>query len=151
MPAATKAEVLQVVAVTQERSRWSLEAVLAALGVSRSVYFAWRARAKHDRLEDVAPVAPRLDALLPDEERAIREFALKHPKVGCRKRTWVMVDQCVAYASESAMYRVLDEADLLARWKRSERSSGEYRYRPPALNQQWHTDVMDVWVACRYY
>lgn len=117
-----------MVAVTQERSRWGLDAVLAALGVSRSVYFEWRARAKHDRLEDLPPVAPRLDALLPDEERAIREFALLHPKVGYRKLTWMMVDQCVAYASESAVYRVLDQADLLARWKRSERSGGEYRY-----------------------
>jgi putative transposase len=151
VPAATKAEVLRVVAVTQERSGWRLEAVLAALSVSRSVFFEWRARAKHNRLEDLPPVAPRLDALLPDEERAIREFALKHPKVGYRKLTWMMIDQCVAYASESAVYRVLDKADLLARWKRSERSSGEYRYRPTAPNQQWHTDVMYVWVACRYY
>jgi transposase InsO family protein len=85
------------------------------------------------------------------EERAIREFALKHPKVGYRKLTWMMVDQCVAYASESAVYRVLDASDLLSRWKRSERSQGEYRYRPTAPNQQWHTDVMYVWVSCRYY
>jgi hypothetical protein len=52
-----------------------------------------------------------------------------------------MVDQRVAYASESAVYRVLDAADLLSRWKRSERSRREYRYRPTAPNQQWHTDV----------
>ena len=25
------------------------------------------------------------------------------------------------------------------------------RYRPTRPNQQWHTDVMYVWVACRYY
>lgn len=42
-----------MVTITRERSGWSLEDVLAALGVSRSVYFAWRARAKHDRLEDL--------------------------------------------------------------------------------------------------
>jgi putative transposase len=151
VPAATKAEVLRVVELTQRRSRWSLAAILAALGVTRSVYFDWRSRSKHGRLEDLPPVAPRLDALLPEEERAIREFALRHPKVGYRKLTWMMVDQCVAYASESAVYRVLDAADLLSRWKRSERSQGEYRYRPTAPNQQWHTDVMYVWVSCRYY
>ena len=147
----TKAEVLKVVKVTQQRSRWRLEAILAALGVPRSVYFAWRSRAKLERLDDLAPVAPRLDALLPEEARAIREFALEHPKIGYRKLTWMMIDQGVAYVSESAVYRVLDDADLLSRWKRSERSSGEYRYRPTRPNQQWHTDVMYVWVACRYY
>jgi putative transposase len=46
---------------------------------------------------------------------------------------------------------VLNEADLLSRWKRSERSSGEYHFRPIAPNQQWHTDVMYVWVAARFY
>ena len=140
-----------MVELTQQRSRWSLEATLGALGVPRSVYFEWRRRAAQDRLADLPPVAPRLDTLLPEEEQAIREFALNHPKVGYRKLAWMMVDQGVAYASESAVYRVLDEADLLSRWKRSERSTGEYRYRPTAPNQQWHTDVMYVWVANRYY
>ena len=96
VPAATKAEVLRVGELTQERSGWSLEAILAALGVTRSVYFDWRSRAKHGRLKDLPPVASRLDSLLPDEERAIREFALKHPKVGYRKLTWMMVGPCVA-------------------------------------------------------
>jgi transposase InsO family protein len=149
--AATKAEVLKMVAVTQTRSRWSLGAILSALGVTRSVYFEWRCRAKQGRLQDTAPVAPRLDALLPDEERAIIAFALQQPKVGYRKLTWMMVDQGIAFASESAVYRVLNAVDLLSRWKRSERSSGEYRYRPTAPNQQWHTDVMYVWVGCRHY
>ena len=52
---------------------------------------------------------------------------------------------------ESTVYRVLSEADLLSRWKRSERSRGEYHFRPSAPNEQWHTDVMYVWVATRFY
>ncbi|MDB6084544.1 MAG: Integrase, catalytic region, partial [Gammaproteobacteria bacterium] len=43
------------------------------------------------------------------------------------------------------------KADLLSRWKRSTASSGEYNFRPIAPNQQWHTDVMYVWVAARFY
>ena len=45
----------------------------------------------------------------------------------------------------------LSEADLLSRWKRSSKSSGEYHFRPTGPNQQWHTDVMYVWVAARFY
>ncbi len=52
---------------------------------------------------------------------------------------------------ESTVYRVLSEADLLSRWKRATASSGEYHFRPTAPNQQWHTDVMYVWVAARFY
>jgi transposase InsO family protein len=45
----------------------------------------------------------------------------------------------------------LSDADLLSRWKRSTVSSGEYNFRPNGPNQQWHTDVMYVWVAARFY
>jgi transposase-like protein len=85
--AATKREVLRVVEQTQQRSRWKLDAILASLGVSRSVYFEWCSRAKHGRLEGTQPVAPRSDALLRDEVRAIEAFALRQPRVGYRKLT----------------------------------------------------------------
>lgn len=62
-----------------------------------------------------------------------------------------MVDALVACVGESTVYRVLSDADLLSRWKRSVVSSGEYYFRPTAPNQQWHTDVMYVWVAARFY
>ena len=82
---------------------------------------------------------------------AIKTFALRHPKTGYRKLTYTMLDQDIVAASESAVYRVLREADLLSRWKRSARSSGEYSFRPTGPNQQWHTDVMYIWVRCRHY
>ena len=34
---------------------------------------------------------------------------------------------------------MLKDADLLYRFKRSERSDGEYRFRPTGPNQQWNT------------
>jgi Integrase core domain len=63
----------------------------------------------------------------------------------------MMVDAGVASLGESTVYRVLSEADLLARWKRSTPSSGEYNFCPVAPNQQWHTDVMYAWAAARFY
>ena len=63
----------------------------------------------------------------------------------------MMVDAGVACVGESTVYRVLSDADLLSRWKRSVVSSGEYNFRPKAPNQQWHTDVMYVWLASRFY
>jgi transposase InsO family protein len=76
---------------------------------------------------------------------------LRYPKIGYRKLTWMMVDAGTACVGESTVYRVLSDADLLSRWKRSTASSGEYNFRPKAPNQQWHTDVMYVWVAARFY
>jgi transposase InsO family protein len=89
--------------------------------------------------------------VLPEERAAICDFAVQYPKIGYRKLTWMMVDAAVACVGESTVYRVLSEADLLSRWKRSTASSGEYHFRPTAPNQQWHTDVMYVWIAARFY
>ena len=139
---------MQIVAQTKRRSGWNASRTLAALGVPRSVYYAWKAR---ESLVDKVGKRCRLYEVLAEERTAICEFALGFPKIGYRKLTWMMVDAGVACVGESTVYRVLSEADLLSRWKRSAASSGEYHFRPTGPNQQWHTDVMYVWVAARFY
>ena len=133
---------MQIVEQTKRRSGWRVYRTLAALGVPRSVYYAWKGR---DNLEDRAGKPCRVYEVLPEERAAICEFALRYPKIGYRKLTWMMVDAGTACVGESTVYRVLSDADLLSRWKRSVASSGEYNFRPNAPNQQWHTDVMYVW------
>ena len=151
MSAQQKQEVLEIVEQTQRRSEWPLLPILCCLGVPRSVYFGWRARAEQGQLAEVERKRSSYESLLPDEVEAIKEFALRHPKTGYRKLTYMMLDQDIVCASESAVYRVLREADLLHRWKRSSRSSGVYSFKPTGPNQQWHTDVMYVWIGCRHY
>jgi putative transposase len=148
VPAETKAAVLQLVQQTKKRSGWRVYKTLAALGVPRSVYYAWKGR---ESLTDQAAKPCRVYEILPEERTAICDFALQYPKIGYRKLTWMMVDEGTACVGESTVYRVLSEADLLSRWKRSTASSGEYNFRPTGPNQQWNTDVMYVWVAARFY
>ncbi|MGC2499635.1 MAG: IS3 family transposase [Acidobacteriaceae bacterium] len=139
---------MQIVKQTKQRSGWRMYRTLAALGIPRSVYYAWKGR---ESLVDRIGTPCRVYELLPEERAAICRFALQFPKIGYRKLTWMMVDAGIASVGESTVYRVLREADLLSRWKRSAASSGEYHFRPVAPNQQWHTDVMYVWVAARFY
>lgn len=139
---------MQIVKQTKQRSGWQVYRTLAALGIPRSVYYAWKGR---ESLVDRIGTPCRVYELLPEERAAICRFALQFPKIGYRKLTWMMVDAGIASVGESTVYRVLSEADLLSRWKRSAASSGEYHFRPIAPNQQWHTDVMYVWVAARFY
>jgi transposase InsO family protein len=133
---------------TKRRSGWRVYRTLAALGVPRSVYYAWKSR---QSLQDRTARPCRVYEVLPEERAAICAFALQYPKIGYRKLTWMMVDADTACVGESTVYRILSEADLLSRWKRSTASSGEYHFRPNAANQQWHTDVMYVWIAARFY
>jgi putative transposase len=148
VPAETKEAVMQIVAQTKQRSGWRVYRTLEALGVPRSVYYAWKGR---ESLQDRAGKPCRVYEVLAEERAAVCEFALRYPKIGYRKLTWMMVDAAVACVGESTVYRVLSEADLLARWKRSSVSDGEYHFRPNGPNQQWHTDVMYVWIAARFY
>ena len=121
VPAETKAAVLQIVAQTKRRSGWQAYRTLATLGVPRSVYYAWKRR---DDLPDRVGKPCRIYAVLPEERAAICGFALQYPKIGYRKLTWMMVDAGTACVGESTVYRVLSEAELLSRWKRSAASSG---------------------------
>ena len=139
---------MQIVEQTKRRSGWQAYRTLAALGVPRSVFYGWK---KRESLEDRVGKPYRVYEVLPEERTAICEFALNYPKIGYRKLTCMMVDAGTACVGESTVYRVLSEADLLSRWKRSTASSGEYSFRPTGPNQQWHTDVMYVWVAARFY
>ena len=62
----------------------------------------------------------------------------------------MMVDADVAYVSPSSVYRILDEKDLLCRWKPPQRG-GEKMAEPSAPHHQWHTDLMNLWVNGRWY
>jgi putative transposase len=148
VPAQTKAAVIELVQLTKKRARWNAERTLLALGVPRSVYYAWRRR---ESLADRTGKPCRVYEVLGEERDAICGYALRFPRIGYRKLTWMMVDANIACVGESTVYRVLSERDLLSRWKRSERSTGTYDFRPTGPNQQWHTDVMYVWVLCRFY
>ena len=139
---------MQIVQQTKRRSGWRVIKTLAALCIRASVYYAWKGRKS---LEDQISSPCRVYEILPEERAAICDYALQYPKIGYRKLTWMMLDEGTACVGESTVYRVLSEADLLWRWKRSTASSGDYNFRPTGPNQQWHTDVMYVWVAAKFY
>jgi putative transposase len=100
--------------------------------VPRSVFYAWKNR---ENLKDQIGKPCRVYEVLPADREAICDFALPYPKIGYRKLTWMMVDAGTACVGESTVYRVLSDADLLSRRKRSTVSSGEYNFRPNGPNQ----------------
>jgi transposase InsO family protein len=144
-----KAAVLRIVDEAVARTGWRVGRVLKRLGIPRSVYYEWRDRALQKRLDDLVPGGRCLSAVLPEEKEAVITYALAHPKDGYRRLAWMMVDADVAYLSPASVYRILTDADLLYRWKRSCRS-GEKPEVPTRPHQRWHTDIMylrvgDVW------
>ena len=148
-PAAAKAEVLELVARTRARTGWTLRRILKRLGLSKARYHAWVCRAEQALLDDLVRPPRCAWQALPEEGEAVLGYALAHPREGYRRLAWMMVDEDVAYLSPTSVYRILDDADLLYRWKRS-RPVGERPAEPTGPHQRWHTDLMylrvgDVW------
>jgi transposase InsO family protein len=101
-------------------------------------------------LEDARSVGLCYRAILEEEKEAVIRYALEHPKDGYRRLCWQMMDEDVAYMSPSSVYRVLDDADLLYRWKRSRRS-GEKPPEPAGPNERWHVDLMYLRIRDTWY
>jgi len=59
---------MQIVEQTKHRSGWRVYRTLAALGVPRSVYYAWKGR---DSLEDQTAKPCRVYEVLPEERGAV--------------------------------------------------------------------------------
>lgn len=133
------------------RSDVALNWVLEHLGLPKNTYYRWRRLEARGNLEDrhIKPNNP--DAILPWEIKATVEYALENPKEGYTRLAYMMIDDDVAYISPSSVYRILSERDLLSRFKRSSRSAGKYNFIPDAPHQQWHTDIMYLWVNGRWY
>ena len=146
-----KCEVLALVELTRQRTRWTTARILRSLGITKSRYHAWRRRRVKGALTDRCsrPVA-ELDAVLAEEKEAVKQYALLHPKDGYRRLTWQMVDEDVAFMSASSVYRVLDEADMLYRWHRPTHT-GAVPPKPIRPNERWHTDIMYLRVQDTWY
>jgi putative transposase len=61
-----------------------------------------------------------------------------------------MIDADVAYLSESSVYRTLNDADLLYRWKRRA-TDGTAPAKPTPPCEGWHTDLMYLRIADSWY
>jgi len=135
---------------TQAWTGWPLRRILKRLCLSKSRYHAWAQRAARDTLADLVRPPQSPWQALPAEVDAVLTYALTHPRDGYRRLAWMMVDEDVAYLSPSSVYRILDNADLLSRRKRSKRA-GTPPPEPTAPHQRWHTDLMYLRVADQWY
>ncbi len=152
MPQELQQEVVALVRQTKRRSGWTVMEALAVLGISRSTYQRWRQASRQH-----APAKPRstpdnLYALLPSEKQAIIDYALSHPRVRHRELAWKMLDDRVCAVSQSSVYRVLREANLVCRWKPRPKIKGTGREsRPTRPDEQWQTDIKYVHGQAGHY
>lgn len=142
MPPELQEQVVAAVEQAKTRSGMPLTTALGHLGVSRSSYFRWKQaeRWQQERSEPTRPVQA-FEALL-EEKQAVVAYALEHPEIRHRELSWRMIDEDVAYLSQSTVYRILKGQRLMClrpgRTKRY-REELEKASRPDEI---WATDLM---------
>jgi len=144
--------ILETVRQAQSRTGESTGAILAQLGLPSATYYRWQVREQKDQLADVVVVPRRRSPLpMPEELKAVRDFALVYPQMGYKRLAWMMVDEDVAYLRPWQVYDILSKYDLL---RRGPRSVSEPLKRPPEPDhpdQVWHVDIMYLYIQPRYY
>jgi len=134
--------VVTAVDQAKTRSQMSIATSLKHLGVKRSTYFRWKGaeRWQGERSKPIPPV--QAFEALPEEKQAVVEYALNHPEIRHRELSWRMVDDDVAYLSQSTVYRILKGESLMCTRpgrKKRYRDEIEKASRPDEI---WATDLM---------
>ena len=64
------------------------------------------------------------------ERDAILEYYKSHREEGCRRITYMLMDEDIVYVSPSTVYRVLKAAGVMRKWNVNDSKRGE-GYRQP--------------------
>lgn len=121
------------------------------LELSKARYYNWLHRSGGGKLEDKIGKSMHLDKILPWEIEACISYAREHTREGYRRLAWMMVDEAIVYLSPSTVYRILLAHDLLYRWKRTNSGTLNKPPTPQKPDEQWHTDIMYLWISGRWY
>lgn len=152
MPPELQREVHGVVTETKARSGWPIKRTLRQLGISPASYYRWRKEARQTQTLPPEPTRPvQVYEATDEEKQAVRAYALKHPGVRHRELAWRMVDEDVVYLSQSTVYRILKEENLVSPWRRRKKRTREEEEKATRPDQRWATDLMYVDVSGRKY
>jgi putative transposase len=132
-----------------QRTEIAVVTFMTWLGISRSKLYEWRRRKGLDNRHNHA--LPRDFWLQPWERAAIIAFYVGHPLEGYRRLAYMMLDANVVAVSPSSVYRVLKEANLLARWNRKPSKKGTGFHQPSGPHRHWHIDVTYINIRGTFY
>jgi transposase InsO family protein len=118
----------------------SLTAALKALGITRSKYYSWKKR--YGKANQHNAKVSKCDWLTEEEKQSISKFAREHKGEGYKRLTYMMIDNDIAYASETSVYRVLKQYGLLNKFiKTMPSQKGKGFNQPSHPHSQWHIDI----------
>lgn len=117
--------------------------ILKEIGITLSKYYEWKK--KYGIPNSNNSNSPKEHWITEEEERLIVEYAKKHTGEGYRRLRYMMIDDNVAFVSESSVYRVLCLYNLLNKWNNDSKTrKGEGFEQPKKVHEHWHIDIKYV-------
>ena len=119
------------------------------LGVARGKYYSWCQR--YGKVNEHNGKIPRDHWLEDWEKQAIIDYHERFPLEGYRRLSFMMLDEEVAAASPSSVYRVLRGAGVLDRWNRKPSRKGTGFKQPSKPHDHWHVDIAYLNLSGTFY
>ena len=142
-------EVVATIREYQARTGYRVRHLLGLAAIPSGKFYDWCRRVSRPNRHNGRVVKGHW--LLDWERAAIIDYAHRHDTDGYRRLSYQMIDEDVAYASPSSVYRVLQAAGLLQAAPVSDRSLRGCGYeQPTGAHQEWHTDITCVNVLGTY-
>jgi putative transposase len=140
----TQAEKLEIIRLVED-SELPVTETLSDLDVSRSTFYDWYGRfleADYDGLAVKKPPARRFWNRIPEHQRQrVVEIALKLTEMSPRELAWHITDHEGFFLSESSVYRILKDHDLITSPAFTLVQAAERFSNPTTrVHQLWQTD-----------
>ena len=140
----TQAEKMEIIKIV-ENSELSISRTLKELDVSRSTYYQWYRKYSEEGFEGLSNRKSNPKKIwnrIPDEEREkVVAIALELADQSPRQLAWHITDKYGYYISESSVYRILKQYDLIPSPAYIVMSaSDKFKHPTRRINELWQTD-----------
>ncbi len=133
----------------QAKTEYEVSQFTNWLGIGRSKYYSWVNRQGHEN--QPKGVLPKHHWLTESEKAAIINYHTDHRQTGYRRLAYMMLDENVAAASPSSVYRVLSTAGLLRARTVEPTKKGTGFNQPNQPHQHWHIDITYINICGTFY
>jgi transposase InsO family protein len=133
----------------KQRTELPQRRLLGWMELATSKFYQWRER--YGQANEHNGLVPRDWWLSAEEQQAILAYHDRHPLEGYRRLAFMMLDDDVAAASPSTVYRVLKQAGRLDRRAVGPSKKGTGFVQPLQAHQHWHIDVSYINLAGTFY
>ena len=122
---------------------------LGWISLGTSKFHDWKTR--YGKVNEHNNWVPRDHWLTDDEKQKIIAFHNDNPLEGYRRLTFMMLDQNVVACSPTSVYRVLKNAQLMAKFNGTPSKKGTGFVQPEKPHEHWHIDVSYLNIAGTFY